>query len=149
MKEPAVGLMTEWLRGNELEIRAAEVDSGGTMRLGAIRADLMPGSRIAAIYGATSISERHRHRFEVNTAYRERLAQKRSRLRRHVAGRPVAGDDRISRSPVFIGVQFHPDEFVAFRATSAVREFYCCRGRAIAAGGLVMGKVEFPHCANS
>ena len=50
-------------------------DLGGTMRLGAYRAELMPGSRIAAIYGATSISERHRHRFEVNTAYREKLAE--------------------------------------------------------------------------
>jgi CTP synthase len=108
-KEPVVGLMTEWLRGNELEIRAAETDLGGTMRLGAYRAELMPGSRIAAIYGATSISERHRHRFEVNTAYRERLAQK---------GLVFAGmspDGLLPETiefpdhPWFIGVQFHPE----------------------------------------
>ena len=71
--EPVVGLMTEWLRGNELEQRRAEGDLGGTMRLGAYRADLLEGSKIAAIYGETEISERHRHRYEVNTAYRERL----------------------------------------------------------------------------
>ena len=108
-KEPVVGLMTEWLRGNELEIRAAETDLGGTMRLGAYRAELMPGSRIAAIYGATSISERHRHRFEVNTAYREQLAQK---------GLVFAGmspDGLLPETiefydhPWFIGVQFHPE----------------------------------------
>ena len=68
--------MTEWMRGNELQIRAAEGDLGGTMRLGAYRAELAPDSKIAAIYGATEISERHRHRYEVNTAYRERLAEK-------------------------------------------------------------------------
>jgi CTP synthase len=109
VKEPVVGLMTEWLRGNELEIRAAETDLGGTMRLGAYQAELMPGSRIAAIYGATSISERHRHRFEVNTAYRERLAQK---------GLVFAGmspDGLLPETiefpdhPWFIGVQFHPE----------------------------------------
>jgi CTP synthase len=108
-KKPVVGLMTEWLRGNELEIRAAKGDLGGTMRLGAYRADLMPGSRIAAIYGATSICERHRHRFEVNTAYRERLAQ---------SGLVFAGMSpdgllpetiEFSDHPWFIGVQFHPE----------------------------------------
>jgi CTP synthase len=108
-KEPVVGLMTEWLRGNELEIRAAKGDLGGTMRLGAYRAELMPGSKIAAIYGATSISERHRHRFEVNTAYRERLAQ---------SGLVFAGMSpdgllpetiELSGHPWFIGVQFHPE----------------------------------------
>src|SRR5271156_3770185 len=57
--EPVVGLMTEWMRGNELERREAAGDLGGTMRLGAYRAELKPGSRIAEIYGATEISERH------------------------------------------------------------------------------------------
>ncbi|MGH6846420.1 MAG: CTP synthase [Methylocella sp.] len=108
-REPVVGLMTEWLRGNELEIRAAKADLGGTMRLGAYPAELLPGSRISAIYGATSISERHRHRFEVNTAYRERLAQ---------SGLVFAGMSpdgllpetiEFSDHPWFIGVQFHPE----------------------------------------
>ena len=67
--------MTEWLKGNELQKRAADGDLGGTMRLGAYPAALQRGSRIAEIYGATEISERHRHRYEVNTAYKDRLEQ--------------------------------------------------------------------------
>src|SRR5690606_15590422 len=63
-KEPVVGLMTEWLKGNMLEKRQAAGDLGGTMRLGAYDAKLDPDSRIAAIYGDTKISERHRHRYE-------------------------------------------------------------------------------------
>src|SRR5918996_1618432 len=60
--EPVVGLMTEWLRGNELEKRKAGGDLGGTMRLGAFPAHLERGSRVADVYGTTDISERHRHR---------------------------------------------------------------------------------------
>ena len=108
-KEPVVGLMTEWLRGNELEIRAAETDLGGTMRLGAYRAELMPGSRIAAIYGATSISERHRHRFEVNSAYRERLAQKGLVFAGMSPDGLLPETIELSGHPWFIGVQFHPE----------------------------------------
>ncbi len=108
-KEPVVGLMTEWLRGNELEIRAAETDLGGTMRLGAYRAELMPGSRIAAIYGATSIFERHRHRFEVNTAYRERLAQKGLVFAGMSPDGLLPETIEFSDHPWFIGVQFHPE----------------------------------------
>ncbi|MGC2223243.1 MAG: CTP synthase [Methylocella sp.] len=107
--EPVVGLMTEWLRGNELEIRAAETDLGGTMRLGAYRAELMPGSRIAAIYGATSICERHRHRFEVNTAYRERLAQKGLVFAGMSPDGLLPETIEFSNHPWFIGVQFHPE----------------------------------------
>src|SRR5207244_12678831 len=66
--EPVVGLMTEWLRGNELEKRSKSGDLGGTMRLGAYPAMLNRGSRVSGIYGgATEISERDRHRNEVNT----------------------------------------------------------------------------------
>jgi CTP synthase len=108
-KEPVVGLMAEWLRGNELEIRAAETDLGGTMRLGAYRAELMPESRIAAIYGATSISERHRHRFEVNTAYREQLAQKGLVFAGMSPDGLLPETIEFSDHPWFIGVQFHPE----------------------------------------
>src|SRR5262249_3043329 len=66
-KHPIVGLMTEWLKGNELEKRAASSDLGGTMRLGAYQATLDPESRVARIYGDSEIAERHRHRYEVNT----------------------------------------------------------------------------------
>jgi CTP synthase len=107
--EPVVGLMTEWLKGNALEQRRAEGDLGGTMRLGAYRALLKPGSRIAEIYGETEISERHRHRYEVNTAYRERLEAK---------GMVFAGTSpdgllpetvELAGHPWFIGVQYHPE----------------------------------------
>jgi CTP synthase len=109
MKDPVVGLMTEWMRGNELQIRAAEGDLGGTMRLGAYPAMLRSGSKIAGIYGKTEISERHRHRYEVNMAYREQLEEK---------GLIFAGlspDGLLPETiefidhPWFIGVQFHPE----------------------------------------
>src|SRR5439155_17222291 len=70
---PVIGLMTEWMRGNELQQRGANGDLGGTMRLGAYDAVLDSDSRVADIYGATHISERHRHRYEVNIAYRDSL----------------------------------------------------------------------------
>ncbi|MFM8859454.1 MAG: CTP synthase [Methylocystis sp.] len=107
--EPVVGLMTEWLRGNALEKRRADGDLGGTMRLGAFPALLKSGSRIAEIYGATEISERHRHRYEVNFTYRERLEAK---------GLVFAGISpdgllpetvEIPEHPWFIGVQYHPE----------------------------------------
>jgi CTP synthase len=107
--EPVVGLMTEWLKGNELETRAAGGNLGGTMRLGAYESALAKGSRIADIYGANVISERHRHRYEVNMAYRERLEAKGMRF----AG--VSPDGLLPETveyvdhPWFIGVQYHPE----------------------------------------
>src|SRR5712675_1202251 len=67
--EPVVGLMTEWMKGNELHTRGMDGDLGGTMRLGAYAAMLARGSRAAELYDSSSISERHRHRYEVNTGY--------------------------------------------------------------------------------
>ncbi|CAM5375217.1 CTP synthase [Aquamicrobium terrae] len=108
-KEPVVGLMTEWLKGNMLEKRQAVGDLGGTMRLGAYEARLAPGSKIADIYGSTDISERHRHRYEVNIDYRERL---------EACGLVFAGmspDGVLPETveypdhPWFIGVQYHPE----------------------------------------
>ena len=107
--EPVVGLMTEWMRGNELQIRAAEGDLGGTMRLGAYRAELAPDSKIAAIYGATEISERHRHRYEVNTAYRERLAEKGLIFSGLSPDGLLPETIELEDHPWFIGVQFHPE----------------------------------------
>jgi CTP synthase len=106
---PVVGLMTEWLKGNALEKRRADGDLGGTMRLGAYPARLQPGSHVAAIYGTTEISERHRHRYEVNTHYKGRLEQHGMRF----AG--MSPDDILPEiieyadHPWFIGVQFHPE----------------------------------------
>ncbi|MEX0626995.1 MAG: CTP synthase, partial [Cucumibacter sp.] len=108
-ENPIVGLLTEWSRGNALEVREANGDKGGTMRLGAYPADLIPGSRIADIYGATEISERHRHRYEVNTTYRKVL---------EANGLMFSGvspdgllPEIVERTdhPWFIGVQFHPE----------------------------------------
>src|SRR5260370_30774787 len=95
--EPLVGLMTEWLRGNELEKRSKAGDLGGTMRLGAYPAVLKRGSRVSEVYGgATEISERHRHRYEVNTAYKARLEQDGLRFFRPTRSRgvPVIPDDQ-------------------------------------------------------
>ncbi|MEM6497017.1 MAG: CTP synthase, partial [Pseudomonadota bacterium] len=108
-EQPVVGLMTEWLRGNELEQRKANGDLGGTMRLGAYEARLKPGSRIAEIYGDETISDRHRHRYEVNMTYREKLEN---------TGLVFSGlspDGLLPETveypdhPWFIGVQFHPE----------------------------------------
>ncbi len=107
--EPVVGLMTEWLKGNELQKRNASGDLGGTMRLGAYPAVLSRGSRVADIYGTTEISERHRHRYEVNTGYKGRLEQHGLRFSGMspdcVLPEIVEYDDH----PWFIGVQFHPE----------------------------------------
>ena len=109
VKEPAVGLMTEWMRGDELQIRAAKADLGGTMRLGAYRAELMPGSKIAAIYGTASISERHRHRYEVNTAYRKTLAERGLIFAGMSPDGLLPETIELAGHPWFIGVQFHPE----------------------------------------
>jgi CTP synthase len=107
--EPVVGLMTEWMRENELVKRAANGDLGGTMRLGAYDAVLKEGSRVAEIYGSTTISERHRHRYEVNMTYRDRI---------EAAGLVMSGVSpdgllpeivEIPTHPWFIGVQYHPE----------------------------------------
>ncbi len=107
--EPVVGLMTEWSRGNEREVRGEGDNLGGTMRVGAYDAVLTPGSKIASIYGDTIISERHRHRYEVNIEYHQAL---------EAAGLKMSGvspdgflPETVEREdhPWFIGVQFHPE----------------------------------------
>jgi CTP synthase len=108
-EHPVIGLMTEWMRGNEVEQREANGDLGGSMRLGAYEAVLDPESRVAEIYGAERISERHRHRYEVNIAYRDTL---------EAAGLHFSGTSpdgllpeivEIADHPWFVGVQFHPE----------------------------------------
>ena len=108
-KEPVVGLLTEWMRGNELEIRRSEGDLGGTMRLGAYRATLKQGSRIAAIYGDTEISERHRHRYEVNTRYREGLEEHGLSFAGMSPDGLLPETIEYEDHPWFIGVQYHPE----------------------------------------
>jgi CTP synthase len=107
--EPVVGLMTEWMNGNELEQRRAGGDLGGTMRLGAFKARLAPGSRIAGIYGTSDISERHRHRYEVNMAYRERLEAKGLKFCGLSPDGLLPETVEYADHPWFIGVQYHPE----------------------------------------
>jgi CTP synthase len=107
--EPVVGLMTEWMKGNELQKRGREGDLGGTMRLGAYPALLQRGSRAADIYGANEISERHRHRYEVNTAYRGRLEQHGMRFCAMSPDGVLPEMIEYADHPWFIGVQFHPE----------------------------------------
>ena len=101
--------MTEWTRGNALEKRQDDGDMGGTLRLGAYPASLAPDSKIAEIYGSNEISERHRHRYEVNVGYKETLED---------AGLVFAGlspdgilPETVERTdhPWFVGVQYHPE----------------------------------------
>jgi CTP synthase len=108
-KEPVVGLMTEWLKGNALEKRTASGDLGGTMRLGAYPAILTRGSRVADIYGSTEISERHRHRYEVNTAYKNRLEQHGMRFSGLSPDGILPEIVEYEDHPWFVGVQFHPE----------------------------------------
>jgi CTP synthase len=107
--EPVVGLLTEWLRGNERERREAGGNLGGTMRLGAYQATLAKGSRVAGIYGATEIQERHRHRYEVNTIYRERLEDKGMRFSGMSPDGILPEIIEYPDHPWFVGVQFHPE----------------------------------------
>jgi CTP synthase len=108
-EEPVVGLMTEWMRGNELEKRRLNGDLGGTMRLGAYPAALSKGSKVAKIYGETQISERHRHRYEVNTKYRERLEKAGVRFAGLSPDGLLPEIIELPDHPWFIGVQFHPE----------------------------------------
>jgi CTP synthase len=107
--EPVIGLMTEWLKGNQLEKRATGGDLGGTMRLGAYIARLAPGSRIADIYGTTEISERHRHRYEVNIAYAPRLEQHGVWFAGMSPDGLLPETVELRDHPWFIGVQYHPE----------------------------------------
>ncbi|MCE3230869.1 MAG: synthase [Alphaproteobacteria bacterium] len=107
--DPIVGMMTEWMDGKMLHQRSQEGDLGGTMRLGAYPCDIKEGSLAHKIYGATSIYERHRHRYEVNMTYHDRLES----VGLHFTG--LSPDRQLPEiierqdHPWFVGVQFHPE----------------------------------------
>jgi CTP synthase len=107
--EPIVGLMTEWTRGNEKEVRREGDALGGTMRLGAYEAVLAAGSRVAEIYGGTVISERHRHRYEVNIRYREAIEQTGLKFTGLSPDGVLPEICEREDHPWFVGVQFHPE----------------------------------------
>ena len=107
--EPVVGIITEWMSEAGIQKREAGGDLGGTMRLGAYPARLDGNSVVASVYGASEISERHRHRWEVNTAYRDTLE------RGGLVFSGMSPDEMLPEiverpdHPWFIGVQFHPE----------------------------------------
>jgi CTP synthase len=107
--EPVIGLMTEWMKGDELERREQNGNLGGTMRLGAYDAVLAKGSKVAEIYGETNISERHRHRYEVNMRYRNKLEAAGLRFSGLSPDGLLPEIVEIPEHPWFIGVQFHPE----------------------------------------
>ncbi len=107
--EPVVYHLKEWVQGNHTVSRKADDDKGGTMRLGAYSANLKEGSKVAEVYGATAIEERHRHRYEVDLKYKDKLES---------CGLVFSGmspDGRLPEivewkdHPWFIGVQYHPE----------------------------------------
>jgi CTP synthase len=108
-EHPVVGLMTEWLRGNALERRDARGDLGGTMRLGAYPALLAEGSLVREVYGAAEIQERHRHRYEVNIGYKDRLEGAGLRFSGLSPDGALPEIVEYPDHPWFIGVQFHPE----------------------------------------
>jgi len=107
--EAVVGVMSEWLRGDAREQRVLGGDLGGTMRLGAYPARLMPDSLIAKIYGSLEISERHRHRYEVNIAYKDQLEECGLIFSATSPDGLLPEAVEYRDHPWFIGVQYHPE----------------------------------------
>ena len=107
---PVIALVTEWHVDDErVEKRSEQSDLGGSMRLGAQPASLVPGSLVHQIYGSTEIAERHRHRYEFNNGYRKQLEQKGLRFSGEAAKDQLVEIIEIPDHPWFIGVQFHPE----------------------------------------
>ncbi|MEE8270807.1 MAG: CTP synthase [Alphaproteobacteria bacterium] len=109
IRDSVVGLMTEWVRGNTRETRLKGDDLGGTMRLGAYDAILLNDSQVHDIYGRSAISERHRHRYEVNINYRDRLESSGLRFSGLSPDGQLPEIVELPGHPWFIGVQFHPE----------------------------------------
>jgi CTP synthase len=104
-----VGLMTEWKKGDTLESRSANGDLGGSMRLGAYQATINKNSMAYEVYKSESISERHRHRYEVNKNYEEKLNDKGVNFSGFSPDGLLPEIVEIKDHPWFIGVQFHPE----------------------------------------
>lgn len=101
--------MKEWTEGNRTIQRSIDDDKGGTMRLGAYNASLTTGSQVRNIYGSADISERHRHRFEVDIKYRDRLEKTGLKFSGLSPDGQLPEIVEIPGHPWFIGVQFHPE----------------------------------------
>ena len=107
--EPVVGLLTEWLHGGQVERRDHDADLGGTMRLGAYDCDLQPKTRVRRIYRKKRISERHRHRYEVNIRYRTQLEKIGLRFSGMSPDGVLPEIIEFPEHPWYVGVQFHPE----------------------------------------
>jgi CTP synthase len=107
--DPVVGLLTEWTRGNLVERRDSGSELGGTMRLGAYPCVVEQGSRVAEVYGVRELSERHRHRYEVNINYRKALEEAGLRFSGMSPDGELPEIVELPSHPWFIGVQFHPE----------------------------------------
>jgi CTP synthase len=108
-EEPIVGLMTEWVRGNAVERRGHGDNLGGTMRLGAYDCNLVAGTLVHDIYDTDHISERHRHRYEVNINYRDCLEKAGMRFSGLSPDGVLPEIVELPTHPWYIGVQFHPE----------------------------------------
>ena len=108
-EDAVVGLMTEWKSGNDLEHRSAGDNLGGTMRLGAYDALLRTGSKVRDVYGSGLISERHRHRYEVNVNYQRQLKEVGMRFTAFSPDGELPEIVERDDHPWFVGVQFHPE----------------------------------------
>jgi CTP synthase len=108
-KDPIVGLITEWEEDGIIHQRGENDDKGGTMRLGAYKAKLEEGSLVHEVYGNVVISERHRHRYEVNINYREKLEKAGLKFSGLSPDGQLPEIVEIQDHPWFIGVQFHPE----------------------------------------
>ena len=107
---PIIGLITEWFdEKGELQIRSDDSDLGGTMRLGKQEAKLVTGSHLAKIYGANTINERHRHRYEMNNRYIEPLEQAGMKISGYSAQQNLVESVELDGHPWFIAVQYHPE----------------------------------------
>jgi CTP synthase len=107
--DKVVGLLTEWKKGDSLEIRSSEDNKGGTMRLGSYDCKLTKNSKISAIYNAEFIKERHRHRYEVNTNYMPMFAQHNIEFSGMSPDGALPEVMENNNHPWFVGVQFHPE----------------------------------------
>ncbi|MCJ8325249.1 MAG: CTP synthase [Rhizobiales bacterium] len=108
-EHPVIGLMTEWTKGNEKVERGDKDDLGGTLRLGAYDCVFDKTSKIAGIYGSTNISERHRHRYEVNINYKSQLEATGLRFSGMSPDGVLPETIEYDDHPWFIGVQYHPE----------------------------------------
>ena len=108
-KNSVIGLMTEWIKNNKKIKRNIKSDKGGTMRLGAYPCNLTKGSLVNKIYGKLKISERHRHRYEVNINYKNQFEKKGLIFSGNSPDKNLPEIIELKNHPWFIAVQFHPE----------------------------------------